>query len=73
MADIPRSLWQFFIQLDENGDFATPGSVSGDVGITGDALTALQAIATGIGAPADVAGANTVIGQLKQIVINTTP
>lgn len=36
-------------------------------------VTRLTAIATAIGVAGDAAGANTVIGQLKQIAINTTP
>lgn len=45
--------------------------MNSSVTVTGAALTALQAIATAIGTPADVAGANTVIGQLKAINTNT--
>ncbi len=37
------------------------------------ANTALAAILASIGAAGDVAGANTLMGQLKQIAINTTP
>lgn len=77
-----------FTQLVHEGEpYAAGTEVGSSVEIMGDALTALEASATSlaaietlltaidtaIGAAADVAGANTVIGQLKQIAENTTP
>lgn len=51
----------------------TPLPVSGAVTVSGVATqTTLAAILASIGAAGDAAGADTVIGQLKQININTT-
>lgn len=63
----------FLVNQADGQPYMAGTEVGSSVQITGAALTALQAIATGIGTPADAVGANTVIGQLKQIAENTTP
>lgn len=55
-------------------DLAGNLRVTGAVTVAGVATqTTLAAILASIGAAGDAAGANTVIGQLKQIAVNTTP
>lgn len=63
----------FLVNQADGSPYMAGTEVGSSVEITGDALTALQAIATAIGTGADAAGDPTVIGQLKQIAANTTP
>lgn len=87
MVDVlPQSKRQFVVLLTPAGTPYQAGTdVASSVEISGDALTALETIATNsativtrlntlitaVGAAGDAVGANTVIGQLKQIAANT--
>ncbi len=63
----------FLVNQTDGQPYMVGTGVADSVTVTGDALTALQAISAAIGAAGDAVGANTVIGQLKQIAENTTP
>ncbi len=70
----------FLVNQADGAAYMAGTDVASSVQITGDALTAMQTCATkltallvSIGAAGDAVGANTVIGQLKQIAENTTP
>lgn len=81
MAKRPRSDISYVSLVAVDGTVYNAGTeVGASVEIMGDALTALEAsavslaaIETATGTAADAAGDPTVIGLLKQIVINTTP
>lgn len=63
-----------FTEIEEGVYAPTVAVASGVAGSDNEAIiTELQDLNAAIGAPGDAAGANTVIGQLKQIAINTTP
>lgn len=63
-----------FTEIEEGVYATTVAIASGLEGSDNTAILAeLEDLNAAIGAAGDAAGANTVIGQLKQIAINTTP
>lgn len=80
LATIEATIGDFAVATAANPSLGEGDPAPGSVDLSGHmrvidaaAIALLTSINTAIGAAGDSAGDNTVIGQLKQIAVNTTP